>query len=187
MMKLSFRNIVTVQFLVSGLVLVLLSRQWVSAKYVETGFPAVSLSLTANDLVPALSGLAIAAIASTLGAISTRGIARRVVGGVISTIGLGIVLVTIDMLQNLDDLIGAQFADAVGREVTDWTQESSIYPWVVIPAGVVIAICGLLMAIKTFESQISKRYERDQLKAQNLTPWQSLDQGIDPTIETENT
>lgn len=186
-MKLSFRNIVTVQFLISGLVLVLLSRQWVSATYIETGFPNVSLSLTANDLAPALSALAIAAIAATLGAISTRGIARRIVGGVIAAIGFGIILVTTDMLQNLDNLISRQLADAVGRDVTNWTQESSIYPWVVIPAGSVIAMCGALMAFKTFESQLSKRYERDQLKAQNLTPWQSLDQGIDPTIETENT
>ena len=186
-MKLSFRNIVAVQFLFSGLVLILLSRRWVSSKYLETGFPAVSLNLTANDLVPALSGLAIAAMASTLGAISTRGFARRVVGAFITAIGLGIILVTIDMLQNLDRLIGAQFADAIGRNITDWTQQSSIYPWVVIPAGAVIAVCGLLMAFKTFEAQLSKRYEREQIRVQNLTPWQSLDHGVDPTVETEIT
>ena len=114
-MKLTFRNIITSAFLASGLVLVLLSRKWVSAKYVESGFPNVSLDLTANQLTPALSGLAIAAIASTLGAIATRGFGRRLVGVVMAAIGFGIVFVTLDMMQNLEELIGSEFADAIGR------------------------------------------------------------------------
>jgi hypothetical protein len=39
------------------------------------------------------------------------------------------------------------------------------------------------MAGKTFDSRLSKRYEREQGNAKDLTSWQSLDQGIDPTIE----
>jgi uncharacterized membrane protein (TIGR02234 family) len=184
-MKLSFRNIITLQFLASGFVLVLLSRQWVSAKYVEAGFPNVSLELTGNELTPALSGLAIAAVASTLGAIATRGIGRRLVGVVSAFIGFGIVFVTVDMQRNLETLVGSKFADAIGRDVSGWSQESSIYAWLVIPAGLLVAASGIVMAIKTFPSQLSKRYEREQVKAQNLTPWQSLDQGIDPTVEGE--
>jgi uncharacterized membrane protein (TIGR02234 family) len=182
-MKLSFRNIIAFQFLASGLVLVLLSRQWVSAKYVETGFPNVLLDLTANELTPALNALAIAAIAATLGAIATRGIGRRLVGVVTVAIGLGIVFATLDITRNLETLLGSKFAEAIGRDVSGWSQESSIYAWLVIPAGLVIAGCGFLIARKSFESALSKRYER--VKAQNLTPWQSLDQGIDPTIESE--
>jgi uncharacterized membrane protein (TIGR02234 family) len=184
-MKLTFRNIVTSAFLASGLVLVLLSRKWVSAEYVESGFPNVSLDLTANELTPALSGLAIAAIASTLGAIATRGFGRRLVGVVMAVIGIGIAFVTFDVMQNLEDLVGSEFADAIGRDVSGWSQESSIYAWLVIPAGLVIAICGLLMAGKTFDTRLSKRYERELGNPKNLTPWQSLDQGIDPTIESE--
>lgn len=184
-MKLTFRNIVTSAFLASGLVLVLLSRKWVSAEYVESGFPNVSLDLTANELTPALSGLAIAAIASTLGAIATRGFGRRLVGVVMAAIGIGIAFITFDVMQNLEDLVGSEFADAIGRDVSGWSQESSIYAWLVIPAGLIIAICGLLMAGKTFDSRLSKRYEREQGNPKNLTPWQSLDQGIDPTIESE--
>lgn len=184
-MKLTFRNIITIQFLASGLILVLLSRKWVSAKYVETGFPNVLLDMTANELTPALHGLAIAAIASTLGAIATRGFARRLVGVVMAAIGFGIVFITLEMMQNLEELIGSEFADAIGRNVSGWSQESSFYAWFVIPAGLVVATCGALMASKTFDSRLAKRYERDQVKAKNLTPWQSLDQGIDPTIESE--
>ncbi len=184
-MKLTFRNIITIQFVFSGLVLISLSRQWVSAKYVETGFPNVYLELTANELVPALSGLAIAAIASTLGAIATRGFARRLVGAVIAAIGFGIVFVTFDLMQNLAKFIESKFAEAIGRSVSGWTQESSFYPWIVVPAGLIIAACGVLIASKTFDSQLSKKYERGQAKAQNLTPWQSLDQGIDPTTDGE--
>ena len=185
-MKLTFRNIVTLQFIFSGLVLVLLSRRWVSAEYVESGFPTVNLDLSANELMPALSGLAVAAIASTLGAIATRGIARRLVGAIIAAIGLGIVFVTVNIIQSPEQLLDAKFAEAIGRNVSGWSQEISNLPWLVVVIGLLIATCGALIAVRNFDSQLSGRYERVQKNVPNLTPWQSLDKGIDPTIEREN-
>jgi hypothetical protein len=99
-------------------------------------------------------------------------------------IGIGIVLATTNLVNNLDGFVGLQFQQAVGREVSGWTSETSNYAWVVIPAGVMIALCGLVIALKSFESGMSKRYERNPGNGSELTPWQALDQGIDPTIET---
>jgi uncharacterized membrane protein (TIGR02234 family) len=183
-MKLSLRNLISIELLCSVVILIVLSRPWVVATYQETGFPTVNLSLSANQLNSSLNGLAIAALASALGAIATRGFFRRLVGAVILAIGVGIVFATLDLINNLDVFIGLQFEQAVGREVTGWVAQTSYYEWLVIPAGVLIALCGLSIALKSFETGLSKRYERNPSNANELTPWQALDQGIDPTIES---
>lgn len=182
-MKLSLRNLISVELLSSVVILIALSRPWVVATYQETGFPTVNLSLSANQLNASLNGLAIAALASALGAIATRGFFRRLVGVVILAIGVGIVLATLNLVNNLDVFIGLQFEQAVGREVTGWVADTSNYAWLVIPAGVLVALCGLGISVKSFETGLSKRYERSPANESELTPWQALDQGIDPTIE----
>lgn len=182
-MKLSLRNLISIELLCSVVILIVLSRPWVVATYQETGFPTVNLSLSANQLNSSLNGLAIAALASALGAIATRGFFRRMVGAVILAIGVGIVFATLDLINNLDVFIGLQFEQAIGREVSGWVAETSSYAWVVIPAGVLIALCGLAITLKSFETGMSKRYERKPADGSELTPWQALDQGIDPTIE----
>ena len=185
-MKLTLRNLISIELLSAVIVLVALSRPWVVASYSETGFPTVNLSLSANQLNSTLNGLAIAAAASALGVVATRGIFRRLVGAVILAIGVGIVFATANLINNLDVFVGSQFEQAIGREVTGWVADTSSYAWLVIPAGISIALCGLAIALKSFETGMSKRYERNPASESQLTPWQALDQGIDPTIENSS-
>ena len=185
-MKLTLRNLISLELLSALIVLVALSRPWVVATYEETGFPTVNLSLSANQLNSTLNGLAIAAAASALGVVATRGIFRRLVGAVIMAIGLGIVVSTVNLVSNLDVFVGMQFEQAIGREVTGWVTDISSYAWFVIPAGILIALCGLAIALKSFETGMSQRYERNPATESQLTPWQALDQGIDPTIENSS-
>jgi uncharacterized membrane protein (TIGR02234 family) len=119
-MKLSLRNLISIELLCSVVILIALSRPWVVASYQESGFPKVDLSLSANQLNTTLNGLAIAALASALGAIATRGFFRRVVGVVILAIGVGIVFATFDLVNSLDVFVGIQFEQAIGREVSGW-------------------------------------------------------------------
>jgi uncharacterized membrane protein YraQ (UPF0718 family) len=156
----------------------------VVATYTETGFPSVNLSLSANQLNPSTNGIALAAIASALGAIATRGIFRRVVGGVIFALGVGLIVTTMNLTNNLEQLLGLQFEQAIGREVSGWVSETSHYALLVVPAGFVVAICGLAIAVKSFDAGMSQRYERNLSQEKQLTPWQALDQGIDPTIHS---
>ena len=181
-MKLSLRNLITIELVSLIAVLAALGRPWVVATYSETGFPTVNLSLSANELNATLNGLAIAAIASALGAIATRGIFRRLVGAVILALGIGIVISTFNLTRNLDQFVGEQFEQAIGREVSGWAAETTNYAYLVIPAGVLVALCGLAIMLKSFESGMSQRYERKPSQERELTPWQALDQGIDPTI-----
>lgn len=183
-MKLSLRNLISIELFASVIVLVALSRPWVVATYTETGFPEVNLRLSANQLNSSTNGLALAAIASALGAIATRGIYRRVVGTVIFTLGVGIVVTTINLISNLDQFLGLKFEQAIGREVSGWVAEASHYALLVVPSGFVVALCGLAIAVKSFDAGMSQRYERNISEDKRLTPWQALDQGIDPTIQS---
>jgi uncharacterized membrane protein (TIGR02234 family) len=184
--KLSLRNLIALELVSSVLVLIALSRTWVTATYSETGFPSVSLSLSANQLDPSTNGIALAAIASALGAIATRGVFRRIVGVVIALLGCGVVFTTFSFINNLDQLVGLQFEQAIGREVSGWTAETSSLAWPVATAGFVVAMCGLVIALKSFDGGMSKRYERTAERKSELTPWQAMDQGIDPTIQARS-
>ena len=108
-MKLSLRNLISLEIICSIIVLIALTRPWSVATYTETGFPSVSLSLSANELNSSLNSLALAAIASALGAIATRGVFRRIVGVVVAALGMGIVAVTINLISNLDEFVGLKF------------------------------------------------------------------------------
>lgn len=167
----------------SVVVLIALGRTWVNATYSESGFPSVSLSLSANQLDSSVNGIAFAAIASALGAIATRGVFRRMVGVVIASLGFGVVFTTVSLIKNLDQFVGLQFEQAIGREVSGWVSETSTLAWPVVAAGFVVAMCGLAIALKSFDGGMSKRYERNAERKSELTPWQAMDQGIDPTIQ----
>jgi len=183
-MKLSLRNLISSELIASVVTLIALGRTWVTATYTETGFPSVTLSLSANQLNASTNALALAAFASALGAIATRGIFRRIVGGVILALGVGLIINTINLTNNLDQFLGLKFEQAMGREVSGWVSETSNYALLVVPAGFVVALCGLAIAVKSFDTGMSQRYERNLSQDKQLTPWQALDQGIDPTIQS---
>jgi uncharacterized membrane protein (TIGR02234 family) len=183
-MKVSLRNLIALELLCSVIVLLALSRTWVVATYDEAGFPSVNLSLSANQLVSSLHGLALAAIASALGAIATRGVFRRIVGVVIVFLGGGLVATAVNLTNNLNQFVGVKFEQAIGREVSGWVSETSNYGWLVVPAGMIVTLCGLVIAVKSFDSGMSQRYERNPSPVNELTPWQALDRGIDPTIQS---
>ena len=182
--KLTLRNLIALELVCSVIVLIAVSRPWIDATYSETGFPSVKLSLSANQLNPSLSGLALAAIASALGAIATRSVFRRIVGIVIAFLGSGIVVSAANLMNNFDQPANVKLEQAVGRQVTGWFTKTSHYDLSVLPAGFFIALCGVVIALKSFDTGISKRYERSPAIEAELTPWQALDQGIDPTIQS---
>lgn len=182
--KLTLRNLIALELICSVIILIAVSRPWIDATYSETGFPSVKLSLSANQLNPSLSGLALGAIASALGAIATRRVFRRIVGVVIVFLGSGIVVNTTNLMNNFNQPANVKLEQAVGRQVTGWFTKTSHYDLLVLPAGFFIALCGLAIALKSFDNGMSKRYERSSSQESQLTPWQALDQGIDPTIKS---
>ena len=77
----------------AALVLIAVRQGWARVVTIEPRpLPATRVSVRGQDLVPAASALALAALAGLAAVIATRRIARRVVGGLLALFGVGIIL-----------------------------------------------------------------------------------------------
>jgi uncharacterized membrane protein (TIGR02234 family) len=74
----------------AGLVLLALRAQWAQAVFTpQKPLTAQVVSVSGNDLVPLAGALALAALAGLIAVIATKGVARRVVGGLLALFGAG--------------------------------------------------------------------------------------------------
>jgi uncharacterized membrane protein (TIGR02234 family) len=74
----------------AGLILLAVRQQWARAVFTPPQpLPAQVVSVTGQDLVPLTGALALAALAGLAAVIATRGIARRVAGGLLVVFGAG--------------------------------------------------------------------------------------------------
>jgi hypothetical protein len=108
---------------------------------------------------PLARALALVAVVSILAVFAVRGVARAVVGGVVTAAGLGVL---------------ASCAAHGG---------SSGWRWVAMVGGLLIAAAGVLVVRhgRSWPS-MSNRYEREARAAgKPLTPWDAIDRGEDPT------
>lgn len=77
----------------AALVLIAVRQGWARVVTIEPRpLPATTVSVRGQDLVPAASALALAALAGLAAVIATRRMARRVVGGLLALFGVGIIL-----------------------------------------------------------------------------------------------
>ena len=78
----------------AGLALLAARQGWARAVYTEPKpLPSHSITVTGQDLVPGASALALAGLACLAAIIATRGLLRRVAGGVLALCGIGAVVV----------------------------------------------------------------------------------------------
>lgn len=93
----------------SGLVL-LAARQQIGRVVVTAPhpLPVTSTPVSAQDLLPAVSALAIAGLASVAAVLATRGLLRRITGLVTAALGVGVVLSAAASLKVADVLAAAR-------------------------------------------------------------------------------
>jgi uncharacterized membrane protein (TIGR02234 family) len=74
----------------AGLILLALRAQWAQAVFTpQKPLTAEVVTVSGNDLVPLAGALALAALAGLIAVIATKGVARRVVGGLLALFGAG--------------------------------------------------------------------------------------------------
>jgi uncharacterized membrane protein (TIGR02234 family) len=154
--------------------------------------------VSGRDLEPAVIGLGVVALAGVVAVLATRGLAKRVVGGLIALAGIGIIwraalgvtAVTPARARSLinDGLTGAGIDTSVSPHVSP----HPVAPILVVVAGLLIAAGGGLVAIRGAAwTSMSGRYEAPTQAAQaaraaapvsDLAVWTALDRGDDPTV-----
>lgn len=150
------------------------------------------LSVTGRTLHPAVTALALVALAGVVGVLATRGVARRVVGGVLAVVG-GVLcwqslaglaaMSTAHAHSALRDARGGVGLDAEGA------LRVAVHPvWPVLAAvgGVLVLVAGVVtLGWGSGWSGLSRRYESPQSGAAGTDTglWNALDGGLDPTAD----
>jgi uncharacterized membrane protein (TIGR02234 family) len=196
------------------LVLVAVRQDWARVLTIQPRpLPASTAVVRGQDLLPAVGALGLAALAGLAALVATRGLARRVVGGVLAAFGVAII-VSLSMPVTDAQVRGAVTGTAgtassvaggstVGGGTTPGGGVSGIslsshvtmaafpWRWVAVAAALLIVAAGLLAAWRGNRWPVmSSRYDRPASQPATRRPdaadpaalWESLSQGIDPTV-----
>ena len=161
----------------AGLALYAVTRVWAVRVEPRPGLSDLRTEQTGADVQPWLIGLAVVALAGTGALLATRGLARRVLGGLLVLAGAGIVVGAVLARTGVD-------AGAAGLA-------GSVWPVGCVLGGAAVAVGGVLAARHGHRwAAMSSRYERrPAAPARERTGtapdsrefWDALDRGDDPT------
>lgn len=155
----------------SVLVLVAAGREWVANVR-----PAGDAVPTGSELSPALTPLALAALAGVVAVLATKGVGRRLMGGLLALCGLAAAVASwraTEASTVLDRL--RQGAGALTWDTTAW-------PYIAVTGALIVAGAGVVAIVRGGRwSAMSGRYERQTPAMDDRSLWDALDRGDDPT------
>lgn len=180
----------------SGLTLAAATQTWVAVDLV-TGAAAVDgVTATGQSLSPALSPIAIAALASALVLTIAGPLFRRVLGGLVAVLGVGILLVALTVASDPRASARSSIAAVTGLSgdaqytVVDAAQSTG-WPIVAMIAGPLLALAGLAVILlsgrwraggRKYQSQGGNRPARAaNERPDRIADWDALSDGDDPT------
>jgi hypothetical protein len=159
------------------------TRTWSLHITPRTGMTDLRTARTGADAEPWVIGLALVALAGTGALLATRGVVRRVLGGLLALAGLGVAVGAIIGRAGVDP-------GAAGAGATFWPVACVVGGLVIVAGGVTAARHGHLWPT------MSARYDRkpvtparvrrpssdpDLAPADHRAAWEALDRGDDPT------
>ena len=163
---------------------------WVTARIDDPtlGASAARVELSGTALAPALSPLALVALAAVVGVLASRGVLRRLVGVVVLLAGIG--LVWLVGSARLDPAVVTRAARTATGTTTGASAESWTLAW--LPAlGCALLVCvaaALVVGRAGRWPTLSPRYDRDGAPSPGrgvpkADAWSQLDRGEDPTAD----
>ena len=180
------RSTIFILLFASVVLLFITGRTWISLTVTEAGFPQFQLSMTGRDIEPLIAGCAWALVTSSVALLVTRGFLQRFV----ACIALGLsAMSTVSCLQahgsRTATSVNSFVATAVGRQIDGLSTHDNVLWLIATILSIVCAVAASIVFITGSTSkQLSSRYERHQ-DVSELSTWQALDQGIDPTVDPE--
>lgn len=169
-----------------GAVVLTSGRPWARTTVGGAGVPDDALGVTGTQAVPLVAALGVVVVTAALGVLATRGLGRRIVGGLVITLGLGIVLLVATAAEPLasavDDAVAASPSFTGANE--PGAVERTAWRWVTLLCGVAVTALGVVVV--RFASTwpgLSGRYEAPRGTREDTDDdiWKALDDGRDPT------
>ena len=151
----------------------------------------VELAVNGRVVDSAPTALALVALAGVVAVLATRGVARRVVGGVLALAGAGLVWRAVSASSALGDAQARSLladhrssVDLTGLHPTVTTHPA--WPVLTVVCGLMVLAAGGLIAWRGARWQaMSRRYEAPDPAQESArtatTMWTALDRGEDPT------
>ena len=162
----------------AGLAGYAVTRTWSEIVTARPGLSSLRDTRTGADGEPWVLGLALVALAGAGALLATRGLARRLLGGLLVLVGLGVV--------------AGAVAGRAGLDVGTAGGGATVWPVVCVLGGLLIVLGGLWAARSGHRwPAMGARYERrpaaqpadadvDQ-RVDTRAAWDALDRGDDPT------
>lgn len=183
-------------------VLLVSGRTWQTITFSgSTLYRDVVANATGRDLDPAAVALSLVALAGVVAVLATRGLWRRVVGGVVAAAGAGLVWRGVTSSGSVGPARARTLVESKNRTVSVPDSLSpdvvvhSVWPTLVLVGGVLVLVAGLAIAVRGGHWQsMSARYERsapepapdDDGSRAAAAMWSALDRGDDPTDQSGN-
>lgn len=180
-MSSKIRASITVLTLCSLVLLFISGRVWITANFAETNSPTLILPITGRALDALGAGCAWALLASVLAYLVSRGALRRLVAVVMVLLSSATLVSAWNSHgQSTSSQVDDLTSQAVGRTVIA-VNFASNYLWLAafICAGLCL-VSAIFLTVAPSGPVKSKRYDRVE-NTTELSPWQALDAGIDPT------
>jgi uncharacterized membrane protein (TIGR02234 family) len=162
---------------------------WFTAGVEAVGRGTVDVTATGADLLPALSGVALLALAAVAAAVAVAGLPRRVLGVLVAAAGGYVGVMVVRLLVSPPS--PADLADLPGAPAGGTTVAGSVasHPGPLLAAlGAVLLItagAALVVAdrrLPRLGARYSARPEQAATDPDRAT-WEALDAGVDPTLE----
>ncbi|MFD1937738.1 MULTISPECIES: Trp biosynthesis-associated membrane protein [Nonomuraea] len=168
----------------AGLPLLAAGRVWTSVTYGA----AAPVELAGGDLAPAVQPLALASLAAVVALFATKGVWRRIVGGVLALCGAGIALLSWQGVAGSAARELAARRNPVGAATQDVTAIAhTAWPYLAAAGGALLIAGGVLAVLRaTGWAGMSGRYDRPGSAAgprDDKSLWEAIDRGDDPTEE----
>lgn len=176
----------------AGAALLLAVRHW---QTIAVPRPAplhdLTVNVTGRTVDSAPTALALVALAGVVAVLATRGVVRRVVGGVIAAAGVGLVWRALAASSAVSggrarSIVADRRSSADLTGLAPHVTTHGLWPALTVLCGVLVLAGGALVAARGHRWQaMSARYEapdeeRDRARAAT-TFWTALDRGEDPT------
>lgn len=179
----------------SALALFGATQVWVTLDLAEGAAAFASLEVTGQQLNQSLSPIAIAALAAALAlTIAGRGF-RRVLGVLVSLLGVGIIAIAVSVLTNPVAAASGGLAEATG--LTGHDQLSLVTSYhatqmivLTLVAGSLLVLFGVLVLIlggrwksagRKYEADAGRTAAKDDGEPDRISDWEAMSDGDDPT------
>lgn len=162
---------------------------WMRAE-VSTVLETSTLDISGADAAPAVTALALVAVAGAVAVRIAGPLVRRLVAALVALAGVGIVVNALGVVADPQGAAVTEVSAATGTTAPANSYVLTVMPWLAVVAGVLVVLAGLWAFVVAPRWAVGRKYDRSAARAARLASaeepddidtWDSLSEGEDPT------